>query len=106
MSTLRMGTLKGSVSWFRNWSLFDIQQSNILISNDTPPQACIADFDFITGIPDPGQILSSSAQTEGGTLRFTAPELLVPEEFGGKGVLPTPRADIYAFGLVILQVCE
>jgi len=76
------------------------------VSSDTPPRARLADFDFITTVPDPGQKLSSSAQMEGGTIWFTSPELLVPEEFGKKGSFPTPQADIYAFGLVIFQVCE
>ena len=76
------------------------------MSNDTPPRACLADFDFITTVPDPGRKLSSSAKMEGGTAWFTSPELLIPEAFGKNDSLPTPQADIYAFGLVIFQVCE
>jgi len=76
------------------------------VSNDTPPRARLADFDFITTVPGPDQEFSSSAQMEGGTIRFRAPELLIPEEFGKKDSLPTPQADIYAFGLVIFQVRE
>jgi len=57
-------------------------------------------------IPDPVQKLSCSARLEGGTWQFMSPELLVPEEFGKEDALPTPQADIYAFGLVIFQVCE
>ena len=98
------GDLKGvSLSPFRDRSPFDVSQSNILISNDTPPRACLADFNFIT-IPDPVQKLSCSARLEGGTIKFMSPELLVPEEFGKEDALPTPEADIYAFGLVIFQV--
>jgi len=74
------------------------------MSNDIPPHACLADFGFMTVIPDPIQKLSCSAETEGGTVQFMAPELLVPEEFGQKGAKPTPQADVYAFGLVIFQV--
>ena len=58
---------------------FDISKANILMSNDTPPRACLADFGLAT---------------------------LVPSEFGIKGSVPTPEADIYAFGLVIFQVRE
>ena len=76
------------------------------MSNDTPPRACLADFDFITTVPDPVQKLSTSAQTDGGTPLFKSPERLVPEEFGKKDALPTQQADIYAFGLVIFQVRE
>jgi len=39
-------------------------------------------------------------------MKFLAPELLVPERFGKEDSVPTPQADIYAFGLVIFQVCE
>ena len=76
------------------------------MSNDTPPCACLADFGFISTILDPDQILSCSAQIEGGTMMFMAPELLVPKEFQKEGAIPTPQADIYAFGMVIFQVCE
>ena len=31
---------------------------------------------------------------------------MLPKELGGKGALPTPQADIYAFGLVVFQVGE
>jgi len=74
------------------------------VSNGFPPRACLADFDFITAILDPNQALSCSAQREGGTMQFMSPELLVPEGFGRGGRVPTPQADIYAFGLVIFQV--
>ena len=75
------------------------------MSNDTPPHACLADFGFITKTFEPDQQLSYSAQMEGGTLTFMAPELLVPDMYGTGSTLPTPQADIYAFGLVIFQVC-
>jgi len=75
------------------------------VSNDTPPRACLADFGFITTVPDPTQRLSTSAQTDGGTPWFESPERLVPEAFGKKDAPPTRQADIYAFGLVIFQVC-
>jgi len=39
-------------------------------------------------------------------MKFMAPELLVPEKYGKEDSIPTPQADIYAFGLVIFQVCE
>ena len=37
---------------------------------------------------------------------FMSPELLVPSKFGMKNSIPTPEADIYAFGLVVFQVRE
>jgi len=74
------------------------------VSNDTPPRACLADFDFIATVPDPIQNLSTSAQVGGGTPHFKSPERLVPDAYGKKDAPPTQEADIYAFGLVILQV--
>ena len=74
------------------------------MSDSAPPRACLADFDFITAVVDPGQKLSCSAQLEGGTVQFMAPELLVPEMYGKTGAKSTRQADIYAFGLLIFQV--
>jgi serine/threonine protein kinase len=76
------------------------------MSNDNPPRACLADFGFMTMVLDPSGRMSCSAQLEGGTVIFMSPELLVPGKFGITGLGPTPEADIYAFGLVIYQVCE
>ena len=106
-SKVMHGDLKGvSISSFCDRFLFNLEQANILVSNDTPPRACLADFGFITTILDPGRELSCSAQSDGGTTTFISPELLMPERFGKKGPTPAPEADIYAFGLVIFQVCE
>ena len=76
------------------------------MSNGSPPRACLADFGFITMVFDPSQPMSCSAQLEGGTLMFMSPELLVPSKFGFTESKPTPEADIFAFGLVIYQVCD
>jgi len=102
-----MGTLKRSVSpcFTIDRSHFDIYQSNILMSNDTPPHACLADFGFMSVVPDPSQ-KSRSIRLESGAMTFMSPELLIPEEFGRKCAEPTPQSDIYAFGLVIFQVCR
>ena len=102
------GDLKGvSVFPIRDQvHLFDFQQANVLMSNETPPRACLADFGFMTVVLNPGHKLSCSADFEGGTKTFMSPELLVPSKFGFKDAIPTPEADVYAFGLVTFQVCE
>ena len=74
------------------------------MSNDTPPRACLADFGFMTMVLDPKQPLSCSAQLEGGTTKFMAPELLVPSKYGSTDSAPTQKSDVYAFGLVIYHV--
>lgn len=76
------------------------------MSNGTHPRACLADFGFMTVVPDPVQPIAHSAQLEGGSMTFMSPELLIPEEFGKKVAVPTPQSDVYAFGLVIFQVSE
>lgn len=76
------------------------------MSNDTPPRACLADFGFMSMVLDPDHPMSCSAHLEGGTLMFMSPELLRPQEFGMKHSIPTIQSDIYAFGLVMFQVCE
>ena len=76
------------------------------MSNNDPPRACLADFGFMTMVLDPSQPMSCSAQLEGSTMMFMSPELLVPKRFGCTESVPTPEADIYAFGLVIYQVYE
>ena len=74
------------------------------MTNDTPPRACLADFGFMTMVLDPNHPMSCSAQLEGGTMTFMAPELVAPTKFGLKESTPTRQADIYAFGFVTFQV--
>jgi len=59
----------------------------------------------MTGVPDPCQ-KSRSVRLYGGTMAFVSPELLIPQEFGKEGAVPTPQSDVYAFGFVIFQVRE
>ncbi|KAF9644344.1 kinase-like protein [Thelephora ganbajun] len=82
----------------------DLKGANVLISNHTLPRACLADFGFMTMVLDPSQPMSCSTQLECSTVTFMPPELLAPSEFGIKDPVPTPQADVYAFGLVIYQV--
>ena len=60
----------------------------------------------MTMVPDLDEPVACSAQLEGGAMTFVSPELLAPQRFGKEDSTPTPQADIYAFGLVIFQVCE
>ena len=76
------------------------------MSNDASPRPPLEDPDFITIVLDPGQPISCGAQLEGGMTMSVSPELLASWKFGMKDSLPTPEADIYAFELVVFQVCE
>jgi serine/threonine protein kinase len=79
-----------------------IQQYNVLITNGTPPQACLADFGLSTLAPSTGG--ATTTITTGGTLLYMAPELLFPSKFGNASARPTMPADIYALGMVIFEV--
>ena len=83
----------------------DIMQANILITNETPPRACLADFGSLTMVVGTDGPTPCSTQSDG-VAAFMSPELLVPLKFGAKDSVPTMEADIYAFGLVIFQVNE
>jgi len=76
------------------------------VSNEDPPRACISDFGFITTVLDPGQESLCSARRMGGLVNFMSPELLAPDMYDEEDVKATPEADVYAFGLVIFQVCR
>ena len=76
------------------------------MSNDNPPRACLTDFDFMMIAPDFRPPMAPHVEFGGSTVVFMSPELLVPSKFGLTKLAPTPEADIYAFGLVIHQVCD
>jgi len=108
-ATNRLRLLHGAVKGLKylhdaNLVHGDLKGANILMTNDTPPTACLADFGFTTLVLDPQNPMSSSLTLQGGTMSFMAPELLAPRSYGLKKSVPTREADIYAFGLVILQV--
>ena len=84
----------------------DIMQANILITNGTPPRACLADFGSLTMVVGTNGLTPCSTQSDDGVAAFMSPELLVPFKFGTKDSVPTMEADIYAFGLIIFQVNE
>ena len=73
-----------------------------MITNETPPRACLADFGLSTLTPGtPGD---ATTITTGGTPLYMAPELLCPTKFGKTNARPTQPADIYALGMVIYEV--
>ena len=76
------------------------------MSNETPPRARLADFGFLTAVHNPDHELACGANFEDGTNAFMSPELLVPSRYGIRDSIPTPEADIYAFGMVTFQVCD
>ena len=73
-----------------------LSQHNILINNETPPRACIADFGLCAIVPS-----ASFGPTNAGgcgTFGYMAPELFLD------GARASKEADIYAFGMVTYEV--
>lgn len=42
----------------------------------------------------------------GGAIRWTAPELIAPEEFNLPNRRPTFQSDIFSWGMVAIEVCR
>jgi serine/threonine protein kinase len=77
-------------------------QANILISADH--HALLADFGLMNVVSDSGASYADSSASVGGTDRWMSPELLYPEHFNLSHVKPTVASDVYALGMVILEV--
>lgn len=79
-------------------------QNNILITNGSPPRACLSGFGSISS---PGQELPESEDseaTEGVKWRYLAPELIHPSKFELTHATPTSETDVYSFALLVLEV--
>ena len=77
-------------------------EANILINRDG--HACVADFSLLVIIPDKANLISAISYLEGGTIRWTSPELLNPGPFGLKDSCQTKESDCYALGMVVYEV--
>ena len=98
-----MGISKGYVHLYRHRPVLSKDsQHNILITNEIPARACLADFGLSTlALSAPGGMTTT---TTGGTPPYMAPELFYPEKFGETNSRPTQPTDIYAFGMVMYEV--
>ena len=76
-------------------------KANILV--DENHNARIADFGLLAIISDPSDLLSSSSDTQGGTVRWMSPELIDPSRFGSERSHPTKSSDCYALGMVVYE---
>ena len=70
---------------------------------DQSGRALLADFGLLTIISNPKYLLSSSSHTQGGTVRWMAPERIAPQRFGFKDGRPTIPSDCYALGMVVYE---
>ena len=71
---------------------------------DQTGHALIADFGMLTLVPDAASVAASNTFLEGGTYRWTSPELFYPEKFGLTECRPTGPSDCYALGMVVYEV--
>ena len=81
----------------------DHVQTNILVDSDLQPRltdhgiAHLMDKEMVYYIP-------STTFSSEVAIRYMAPELLDPSDFGLEDSSPTKESDIYAFGLVTYRV--
>jgi serine/threonine protein kinase len=66
----------------------------------------LADFGLMNIISEFGATYADSSALVGGTTRWMSPELLSPEHFDLLHIHPTIASDVYALGMVILEVIQ
>ena len=80
----------------------DIQGRNILI--DDSGRALVAGFGNAVVANGTASVYSYRSSYGDGSIRWTAPELLDPEEFDMESSRPTRRSDIYSFACLCVEV--
>jgi serine/threonine protein kinase len=80
------------------------QQKNVLISSQQ--RAMLSDFGLTSILLDPGNSQADTTMTTAmkGTIPWMAPELLDPMDFGLTHSKSTKHSDMYALGMLILEV--
>ena len=79
----------------------DLHGRNILVDSG----GCVRLTDFGLSLLAEGTPYNYGSVHGGGAIRWSAPELFEPEEFGLDNARPTPRSDVYAFACVCIEVC-
>lgn len=79
------------------------EQSNVLIDDEF--HACLADFGLseVSYDPNTANAISMSSVCNG-SVRWMAPELLVPEEAGFEHARTSPETDIYSLSMLMWEV--
>ncbi|KAJ7483794.1 kinase-like domain-containing protein, partial [Mycena galericulata] len=83
----------------------DLRGSNILISDDF--HACLADFGLATTVSisdTEATTYSPTSSKHAGSVRWFAPELISPQQFGCEKFVRTPATDVYAFACVCVEL--
>jgi hypothetical protein len=66
----------------------------------------LADFGLMNIVSEFGATCADTSALVGGTTRWMSPELLSPEHFDLLYIHPTIASDVYALGMVVLEVTE
>ncbi|THH26666.1 hypothetical protein EUX98_g7522 [Antrodiella citrinella] len=77
----------------------DLHAGNILV--DENENACLTDFGM--SLLTEATAYNYSSVHGGGALRWSAPELIDPEEFGLKSSRPTPASDVFSFACTAIE---
>ncbi|KAJ7082103.1 kinase-like domain-containing protein [Mycena epipterygia] len=80
----------------------DLRGANILISD--AGHACLADFGLATTISEDIAELLTSSSNRAGSVRWFAPELISPADFGCAKFARTPASDVYAYACVCVEL--
>ncbi|KAJ6486720.1 hypothetical protein C8R45DRAFT_266801 [Mycena sanguinolenta] len=81
----------------------DLRGTNILITDDG--NACLSDFGLATTIADADSTVGvTSSSNRAGSVRWFAPELIEPTNFGCKKFIRTKASDVYAYACVCLEL--
>ena len=79
----------------------DLHAANILV--DDKGNACLTDFGL--SLIAEASAYNYGSVHGGGAIRYQAPELIDPEEFGLESSRPTPASDIFSFACTAIEVC-
>ncbi|KAF7336057.1 Kinase-like protein [Mycena sanguinolenta] len=81
----------------------DLRGTNILINDEG--NACLSDFGLATTIADADSTVGvTSTSNRAGSLRWFAPELIEPTNFGCKKFMRTKASDVYAYACVCIEL--
>lgn len=79
-----------------------VTQVNILIN--AKRRACLSDFGLAAFSYEDRTAYIPTLSVNAGTMRWTAPEIMDPEEFGLERARPSRESDVYAVSMVMWEV--
>ncbi|KAF7336073.1 Kinase-like protein [Mycena sanguinolenta] len=82
----------------------DLRGNNVLVSDER--NACLSDFGLAASIDDADSTTAgaTSSSNRAGSIRWFAPELIEPTNFGCTKFIRTKASDVYAYACVCLEL--